>query len=85
MCQGNVMAAIEVNHGFGIECLGIVFYKLSRAAESGKYIGFQKIHNHLVSSIPSGHRLDPFGKVVSGSENPCVLPNGGWIYLTFEI
>jgi hypothetical protein len=85
MCQGNVMASTEVNHGFGIEFFGIVCYKISRLAESGKDIGFQIIHNHPVSSIPSGHILDPFGKVVSGSDNPLVFPTGGWIYITYEI
>jgi hypothetical protein len=85
MYQGDVMAATEVNHGFGIECLGIVCYKFSRATKPGKYISFQKVHNHFVSSIPSGHSLDPFGKVVSGSEDPLMLPTRGCIYLTYEI
>jgi hypothetical protein len=85
MCQGDVMAPTEVNHGFGLQFLGIFCYKLSRAAESRKYIGFQKVHNHFVSSIPGGHDLDPFGKVVSGSEDPLMLPNGGWVYITYEI
>jgi hypothetical protein len=79
------MAATEVDHGFGLEFLSIVHYNISREAKPGKDIGFQKVHNHLVSSIPSGHNLDPFGKVVSGSEDPLVLPTRGWIYLTYEI
>jgi hypothetical protein len=79
------MDATKFNHGFGLERLGIVCYKLSREAESGKDIGFQKNHNHLVSSISGGHNLDSFGEIVSGNENPIVLPTGGWIYLTYEI
>jgi hypothetical protein len=71
------MASTEVNHGFGIKFLGIVCYNISREIESCKDIGFQKVHNHLVSRIPSGHNLDPFGKVVSGSEDPLVFPTRG--------
>jgi hypothetical protein len=85
MCQGDVMAATKVDHGFGIECLGILCYNISREAEHGKDIGFKKFHNHLVSSIPSGNNLDPFGKVANGSEDPLVLPTRGWIYFTYEI
>ena len=85
MCQVNVMTTTKFNHGFGLEFLGIICYNLSRATKPGKDIGFQKIHNHLLSSLPGGHNLDPFGKVVSGSENPLFLPTGGWIYLTYEI
>jgi hypothetical protein len=80
MCQGDVMAATKVNHGFGIEC-----YKLSRAIEPSKGIGFKKFHNHFVSIIPSGHKFDPFGKVVIGSEDPLMFPTGGSIHLTYEI
>jgi hypothetical protein len=65
--------------------MGIVCYKLSRAVEPNKDIGFQKIHNHLISIILAGNSLDPFGKLVSGSEDPLVLATGGWIYLTYEI
>jgi hypothetical protein len=65
--------------------MGIVCYNISREVKPGKDIGLQEIHDHLVSSILGGNNLDPFGKVVSGSENPLVLPTGGWIYLTYEI
>jgi hypothetical protein len=65
--------------------LGIIYYNLSRASESGEDIGFQKFHNQFVSSIPSGHSLDPFGKVVSESEDPLMLPTRGWINLSYEI
>jgi hypothetical protein len=34
------MTSTEVNHGFGIEFLGIVHYNLDGAVESGKNIGF---------------------------------------------
>ena len=79
------MATTKFNHGFGLEFLGIFCYKFSRVAEPGKGIGFQKVQKHFVSSIPSGHSLDPFGKVVNGSEDPLMLPTRGWVYLTFEI
>jgi hypothetical protein len=85
MCQGNFMTSTEVNHGFGLECLGIIHNKLVGAVEFGKNIGFQEIHDHLVSGIPGGNNLDPLGEIVSGSENPLVLPTGGWIYLTYEV
>jgi hypothetical protein len=79
------MNATEVNHGFGIEFLCIVYYNISRATEPGKDIGFQKVHNHLVNSIFGGHSLDPFGKLFNGIENPFMFPTGGWIYLTYKI
>jgi hypothetical protein len=79
------MATTKFNHGFGLECLGIVCYKISREVKPGKDIGLQEIHDHLVNSISGGTNPDPFGKVVSGTENPLVLPNGGWIYLIYEI
>jgi hypothetical protein len=79
------MATTKVDRGFGLEFLGIVCYNLSREVEPSKYIGFQKVHNHLVSSNLGGHSLDQFGKLVSGSENPLVLPTGRWTYLTYEI
>jgi hypothetical protein len=85
MCQRNVINATEVNHGFGLEFLCIVCYNLSRVVEPSKDIGFQKVHNHLVSSIPGGCNLDPFGKLFSGIENPFMFPTGGWIYLTYKI
>jgi hypothetical protein len=67
MCQGNVMNATEFNHGFGLERLGIALYKLARAAKARKNIGFQEIHDHLVSGIPGGNNLDPLGEIVNGS------------------
>jgi hypothetical protein len=79
------MATTEFNYGFGLECLGIVCYNISRETKSSKDIGFQEIHDHLTSIILGGNSLDPFGKGVSGSENLLVLPTGGWIYLTYEI
>jgi hypothetical protein len=85
MCQGNVMTSTEVNHGFGIECLGILCYNLVGAAESGKNIGFQEIHDHLVSGILGGHNLNPLGEIVSGSKDQLMLPTGGWIYLSYEV
>jgi hypothetical protein len=85
MCQGDVMATRKVDHDFGLEFMGIVYYKLSRVAKSGKDIGFQKVHNHLVSSILNGNNLDPFGKLFSGSDDPHIISTGGWIYFTYEI
>jgi hypothetical protein len=79
------MATKKVNHGFRLKFLGISCYNLSREAESRKDIGFQKIHDHLVSSIPGGNNLDPFGKVVSGIGNPLLFPIRGFIYITYEI
>jgi hypothetical protein len=63
----------------------IICYNLSMEVEPGKYIGFQKNHNHLVSRIPGGQNIDRFGKLVNGSEDPLVLYIGGWIYITHEI
>jgi hypothetical protein len=85
MCQGNVLTATKFNHGFGLECLGIVCYKLTGATKSGKNISFQEIHDYLVNGISGGHNLNPFGEVVDGSENPLVLSIGGWIYLSYEV
>jgi hypothetical protein len=65
--------------------LGIVCYNIDGAAESGKNIGFQEIHDHLVNGIPGGHNLNPLGEIVSGSENPLMFPTRGWIYLTYEV
>jgi len=85
MCQGNVVTAIEFNHGFGLECLGIVCYKLTGATKSGKNISFQEIHDYLVSGIPGGHNLNPFGEVVGGSEDAIVFSTRGWIYFDYEV
>ena len=79
------MIYTEVNHGFGLEHLGIVCYNLFGAAKSRKNIGLQEIHDHFVSGIPGGHNLDPLGEIVSGNENPLVLPSGGCIYLAYEV
>jgi hypothetical protein len=85
MCQGNIVAATEVNHGFGPESLGIVCYKITGDTKSSKNISFQEIYDYLVNGIPGGHSLNPFGEVVSGSEDPLVLSTGGWIYFAYEV
>jgi hypothetical protein len=85
MCQGNVVTTTEVNHGFVLECLGIVCYKLTGATKSGKNISFQEIHDYLVTGLPGGHNLNPLGEVVDGSEDPLVLSTRGRIDLSYEI
>ena len=79
------MTSTEVNHDFGLEILGIVCYDLVGATKSGKNISFQEIHDYLVSGIPSGHNLNPFGEVVGGSEDPLVFSTRGWIYFSYEV
>jgi hypothetical protein len=85
MCQGNVVNATEVNHGFGLECLGIFCHELTGAIKSGKNISFQEIHDYLISGIPVGHNLDPFDEVVGGSEDPLMFSTRGWIYFSYEV
>jgi hypothetical protein len=85
MCQVNVMTTTKVNHGFGLECLGIVCYKLVGETKSGKDISFHEIDDHFFSGIPGGHNLNPLGEVIGGSEDPLVLSTGGWIYLSYEV
>jgi hypothetical protein len=85
MCQGHAMASKKFDHRFGLDFLSIFCYNISREAEHGKDIGFKKIHNHLVNSIPSGNNLNQFGKVVNGSEDPLVILTRRCIYFTYEI
>jgi hypothetical protein len=77
--------AKEANHGFRLECLGIVCYKLTGATKYGKNIGFQEVNDHLVSGIHDGYNFNPFGEVVGGSEDPLVFFTGGWIYLFYKV
>ena len=85
MCQGNVLTTTEVNHGIGLEILGIVCRELAGATKSGKSISFQEIYDYLISGIPGGHSLNPLGEVVGGSEDPLVLSTRGCIYFAYEI
>jgi hypothetical protein len=81
----DVVTATKVNHGFGLECLGIVHYYLVGATKSSKNISFQEIDDHFVSGLPGGHNLNPFGEVVGGSEDTLVLSTRGWIYLSYQV
>jgi hypothetical protein len=85
MCQGNFVTTTKVNHGFGLEFLGIVCYKLTGETKSGKNISFQEIHDYLVSGIPGGHNLNAFGEVFGGSEDPLVFSTRGWIHFSYEV
>jgi hypothetical protein len=85
MCHENVVTSKKVNHGFGLEWLGIVYYNITGATKSGKNVSFQEIHDYLVSCIPHQHSLNPFGEVVGGSEDPLVLSTRGWIYFSYEV
>ena len=50
-----------------------------------KNISFQEIHDYLISGIPGGHNLNPFGEVVGGSEDAIVFSTRGWIYFDYEV
>ena len=78
------MTTTKVNHGFGLECLGIVYYKLTGATKYSKNISFQEIHDYLVSGIHGRHNLNPFGEVAGGSEESLVFSTRGWIYFSYE-
>ena len=77
------MTATKVNHGFGLEFLGIVYYQLVGEAKSRKNISFQEIDDHLVNGIHGGHNLNPLGEVVSGNEDPLVFSTRGWIHFSY--
>jgi hypothetical protein len=51
----------------------IVSYNLSKTSKERQNIIFKEFDNNRVSGFPAWYCFDPFGKIISGSENPPVL------------
>ena len=73
MPQANVVMTAEINEFLRPKGNCIVNYDLSRTTKMRQNIIFKKFDNNRVSGLPAWYSLDPFGKIIGGSENPLVL------------
>ena len=73
MPQTNVILVAEIYEFLRSKGNYIVSYNPSRTSKVRKNIIFKEFDNNRVSGLPAWYYLDPFGKVISGSENPPML------------
>jgi hypothetical protein len=85
MPQANVVTTVEVNEFLQPKGSCIFSNDLSRTTKTGQNIVFKKFNNNRVGGLPAWYNLDPFGKIISGSENPPMLARRWRVYLSNEI
>ena len=73
MPQANVVMIVEINEFLQPKGNCIVSNDLSRTTKTRQNIIFKEFDNNKVIGLPAWYCLDPFGKIIGGSENPPVL------------
>ena len=85
MAQGYMVFVTEINHIFEFESSSIVCYDFSGTTKSGQDMGFKKLDNDRVISIPGRYNFYPFGEEVGVYEDTLMLSWGGWVNFPNEV
>ena len=64
----------EGDHIFLLKVWSVVSDYFPRNSKPEQDMLFQKLHDHFFGSLSYGDDLDPFFEVVSGGEDPPILP-----------
>jgi hypothetical protein len=73
MPQTNVILVAEIYEFLRPKGNYIVSYNISRTSKARQNIIFKEFDNNRVNGLPAWYCLDPFGKIIGGSENPPML------------
>ena len=74
MPQMYVIFETKLNHLLCFECSNIVSDQLPRNSKPLQDVLLQRLNNFYLSGMSSWDGINPFGEIISGSENPIVLP-----------